>query len=352
MNPKSDPIRVSRNTQLGEKVVFVDGISGTGKTMMGPILSTFHRVEVQRIEPIYQYACILEFLKRMSDDAAGCLIKMYIDRACYSAMIGRETNFRWKDISGVLSNPGGWRYLARLFMPDGDPVLARIEKERPILNITSEQILGTSAPLFSALGERLNVVEMVRNPLFLLQHWYSVIGRFGKDPRTFLIWILHKGEHLPWFAHGWEDKYLASNNMDRVIYLIEWFTRLAEDALDRLDEKSRNQVLVVPFERFVVEPWPYLKKLEQLLGTEPKKSLPKTLKRERVPRKLTTAGKDMEIYRRYGWHSPAKGATEVEELQKRWDHAAKEATPEAMDVLARISKDYEDRYISLSTTDS
>ena len=352
LDPKSAAATVSRHTHVAEQVVFVDGLSGTGKTMMGPILATFDRIEVQRLEAIYQYACTLNFLRRVADDAADCLIKIYIDRACYNVMIGREVNFRWKDLSGVLSNPGGWRYIARLFKPDGDAVLARINRERPILHIASQHILGVSAPLFSALGERLKIVEMVRHPIFLLQHWHSVMDRLGMDPRIFTIWILHKGEHLPWFALGWEDKYLASNNMDRAIYLIDWLTRLTEDALAGLDEKSRSQVLVVPFERFVLEPWPYLERMEQLLETKTKKSMLKTLKKERIPRKLTTAGRDLESYRRYSWHTPARGTTEADELQNRWDHAAKEATPEAMDVLARISSAYDEHYMTLSAPNS
>ena len=52
-------ILVSRECQIIESVVFLDGVSGTGKTMIAPILSTFDRVEIQRIEHIYEYVCAL-----------------------------------------------------------------------------------------------------------------------------------------------------------------------------------------------------------------------------------------------------------------------------------------------------
>lgn len=320
--------------------------------MMGPILSSFERVEVQRLEHIYQYACTLNYLDRMSTDAAEVLIQIYLDLACYNVMIGRDVNFRWKDLSGVLRDSARWRYLARLFKPDGDDVMARITEERPIMHIASQQILGVSGPLFSSMGERLKIVEMVRHPVFLLQHWHSVMDRYGTDPRNFSIYIDHKDELLPWFAHGWEDKYLESNNMDRVIYLIDWFTRLTEDALEKLDEKSQSQVLVIPFERLVVDPSPYLNQLKQLLGTTPRRSMQKTLKREKIPRKLTTAGRDLEIYRRYSWHPPSDDSTEDDELQKRWKFAKERATPEAMEVLARMASTYENRYLTPLNADS
>jgi len=343
---------VSRPSHIADQILFVDGLSGTGKTMMGPIMSCFNRVEIQRIEHIYEYSCILRFLQRIEKDAAVELIQMYIDLACYNTMIGRESNFRWKDVSGVLSNPHGKRYLMRLFQPDGDAVLERIERTRPVLQIISHHILGVAETLFSALGDRLTMLEMVRNPIYLVQHWYSTVSRYDNNPRIFTIMLDHNGQHVPWFAYGWEDKYLASNNMDRAIYIIDWFTRMTDDALDRLEEKRRSQVLVIPFERFVVDPSPYLKQLEQLLGTTPRRSMQKTLKREKIPRKLTTDGRDLEIYRRYSWHPPSEDSTEENELQQRWKFAAERATPEAMEVLARMGAAYEEKYLTPLTADS
>ena len=336
---------VNRHKHIAEQVLFLDGLTGTGKTMMAPILSTFRRVEVQRIEHIYEYACILRFLRRIERDAAIALVQMYVDLASYNVMIARETNFRWKDLSGVLSNPGGWRYVRRLFQSDGDPVIARINRARPILQIVSHQALGVADTLFEALGERLTVVEMVRHPLHLLQHWYSYIDRFGTDARDFTIWLYHNGTHLPWFASGWEDKYLTSNKMDRVIYSIEWLSRLAEEAAPTLGEAGHHQVIVVPFDRFVVDPWPYLGQVERALGTKTNWSTRRALRKQKVPRRVTTAGRDLPIYRRYSWRAPSKGSSEAQLLQDRWDYASREATKDGMEVLERMCEAYHERYL-------
>jgi hypothetical protein len=338
-------VEVSRNCQIAESVLFLDGLTGTGKTMMAPILSTLRRVEVQRIEHIYEYVCALNFLRRIEDDAAATLVRMYVDLACYNVMIARESNFRWKDLSGVLSNPGGLRYVARLFQPGGDAVISRINRTRPILQIISHQVLGIASALFGALGDRLTVVEMVRHPLYLLQHWYSYIDRHGTDPRDFTIWFSHNGAHLPWFAVGWEDKYLTCNKMDRVIYTIDWLTRLAEETLHALDDTRRRQVLMVPFERFVADPWPYLQQISDSLGTTTTASTRRTLRKQKVPRRITIAGRDSEVYRRYDWEPPSKDSTEAAEMRKRWDHAVREATKEGLKVLERMCTAYEERYL-------
>jgi hypothetical protein len=336
---------VSRNVRIADQIAFVDGLSGTGKTMMGSILSSFDRVEVQRMDPIHEYICAMRFLGRMEEDAAVALVRMYADLALYNLMIGRESNFRWKDLSGVISNPGGWRYLLRLLQPDGEPVLARIKQARPILHIHSHQILGISRPLFLAFGEGLRFVVMVRNPLYLVANYRPWMGLLGNHPRDFTICFDYQGVSLPWFALEWEGKYTSSNMMDRAIYCIERLARLAEDALDILDDANRQQVVVVPFERFVVDPWPYLHRIEAALATTTTVATGRTLGKQKVPRRLTTAGRDRPIYRRYSWQRPSRDSDESTELQKRWDYVEREATKEGLDVLERLSSSYQERYL-------
>jgi len=236
---------VGRHPSIVPGVIFLDGVSGTGKTMLAPILSTFRRVEVQRIDYIYESICALHFLGRVEDDAAVALIRMYVDLACYNVMIARESNFRWSDLSGVLRNPGGFRYLRRLFERDGRQVLDVIRQRRPILQLICHHALPTMVPLFAALGERLTLVEMVRHPLYLLEHWYSYNDRYGTDPLDFTVWLNHGAACLPWFARGWEEKYLASNRMDRVIHSLDRITRLGEDLLEGSGEEIRRRVIEV-----------------------------------------------------------------------------------------------------------
>ncbi len=338
-------VRVLRSAAIAEQVLFLDGLTGTGKTMLAPILSTLRRVEVQRIEHIYEYICHLRFLGRIEEDAAIALIRMYADIACYNAMIARESNFRYSDLSGVLSNPGGWRYLLRLFKADGEAVVTRIKRERPILQLVSHGVPGAASLLFSAMGERLTLVEMVRHPLYLIEHWYSYMHRWGTDPRDFAICLKHGEANLPWFALGWEEKYLACNKMDRVIYTLEWLLSLFEQGLSGLGQSARGRVVVIPFEHFVMDPWPFLSRLEELLRSRRTWATNRLLRKQKVPRQLWTDGRDLKIYRRYAWEPPSKNSTEAHELRKRWDFAATEASKESMRVLGQLCEEYERKYL-------
>jgi len=335
---------VGRDSHIAPQILFLDGISGTGKTMMGPILGTLDRVEVQRLEHIYEYVCALHFLDRIEDDAAESLIRMYVDLACYNLTIGREVNFRWKDLSGVFANPRGRRYLLRLFQPDGAAAVDRIKASRPIVQIVSHQVLGIAQPLFSALGRRLTIIEMVRHPLYLLEHWSSFMDWIGREPRDFTIWIRHGDSHVPWFAFGWEERFFSSSPMDRAIYCVQWLNERMEDTLAGLSETERKQVIVIPFEHFVVNPWPFIRELESVLDVKVTPSTRREMRRQKVPRRLTTDGRDMAIYRRYNWEAPDRNQTEQELLKKRWDSAARQASGQAMQTLEQMCARYEERY--------
>lgn len=337
-------VDIAKRPFIAQEIVFLDGLTGTGKTMMGPILGSFRRVELGRLEHIYEYLCALNDLKKIDPDAAAFMINLYADLAIYNSMIARETNFRPSDLSGIFSNPHSFEYVKRLFSKDGNVVLERIKQSKPVLQIISHQALGVMDLSFQAFGERLKVVEMVRHPLYLLEHWHSYIDRHGADCRDFTVWIHHKGQALPWFAHGWEEKYIKSSSMDKVIYSIEWLTKKVDQMINALSEAQREQVLTIPFEKFVLGPDPYIEGIARLLNTEPTRTTQKILKEQRCPRRQVTAGPGKDIYKRYGWKRPDPRSNDREEFQKKRAFAEDQASKEALQALDRISQEYEEKH--------
>lgn len=338
-------VEFARRIDFGGQVLVLDGLSGTGKTMLAPILSSMKRVEIHRIEHIYEYVSGVNYLNGMDDKATVQLIQMYIGLAFYNSILGRETNFRWKDLTGVLNNPGGWRYLLRLFRPDGDLAVERMNQDRPILHIVSHQMLGIGHRLFDALGDRLTVVEAVRHPLHLLSHWYSYIDRHGTDPREFTVLLSNNNQALPWFVKGWESKYVGSEKMDKVIYSLDYIATLSERFVDTLEKQRRNQVITVPFEKFVLDPYPYIETISNTLCSSITNATRRALKKQKVPRSITTDGRDLPIYRKYNWRPPTKQSTESMELEKQWKFASQGASQNGLKALYLMCKRYEERYL-------
>lgn len=335
---------ITRPVHLTEKVVFLDGISGTGKTMMAPLLGSFERVEIGKFNHLYEYLCTLDFLKRIETDATESLIKMYVDLDLYNISISREVNLRPRDLSGIFQNPHPFRYLRRLLYQDGAAAALRIKKGNPILHLISHQALSIMGPIFRALGDRVRIVEMVRHPLYLLEHWYPHIDRFGNDPRDFTVWMSWQKHALPWFAHGWEEKYFSSTSFDRIIYLFDYLTSQMDTMVAQLNDKAQRQILWIPFEHFVLEPNSFLRNLEDFLGTKMTSTTNRVLKQQRCPRRRVADGPAKEIYKRYAWKKPDSRINDAVELERKWEFARSHASSEAMTTLEKLCKSYEEKY--------
>lgn len=334
--------KLIRHTHIAEKIVFIDGISGSGKSVLFPVLGSFRNVEKIRIEHIYEYLSILHNLKKIDTDAAISLMRIYADLAIFNQMISREVNLRINDDSGLLNNPKPLEYISRLFYKDGDAVIKRIKELNPILNIMTHQILPNIDLAFHSFEQRLRVVVVVRHPLYMVDHWISYIERYGTDPREFTLWLDYSGKAIPWFTHDWEDKYLASTSIDKVILSIEWLCRKSDEAYERLSDTQKKQIIFIPFEKLVIEPWPYINELVHLLDTKITSATAKALKRQKCPRENLSAGRG---HKRYGWKSQDKNSDDITDYKRRKNFVDSNASADAKEVLHGICTEYEKKYL-------
>jgi hypothetical protein len=133
--------------------------------------------------------------------------------------------------------------------------------------------------------------------------------------------------------------------MEKTIYSIKYLSELIERKHDILLEKYKAKILTIPFEKFVIGPWPYLRQIEESLGTKVTSFTHRVMKKQKVPRKMYAQGVGLKIYKRCGWEPP-KTTSEKEELRLRREFAAKEASAEAMQALDQLSVNYEKKYLA------
>jgi hypothetical protein len=336
-----DPPRVARSPRLVERVVCVGGHPGCGKTMLTPIVGALARVEIQKFNYALEHMCTLALLGRLDQDVADTMVKMLTDLDLYHLTMSREVNFRHSDLSSVFKNPDPWRYVRRLMQKGDAAAFERAQQTRPILHYVIHNLLVISPAMFRALGDRLRIIEVIRHPLYMVKQWRLYVELYGTDGRDFTIWIDHNGQALPFFAHGWEQKYLSSPPMDRVIYAIHHLSQMEKRVMAQLTPAEREQVLFVPFERYVLGPDPYMRSIEALLGTEVTDVTRREMKRQRVPRQRIADGIARPIYKQYGWQPPEAGLSERDELARRRAFVAKEASPEALALLDEMCREYE-----------
>ena len=334
-------MNINRNNNLVNKIVLLDGITGTGKTMFLSLINSFSNTTAAQFIYAIEYISIMSKFNKININEAAVLLKLIADEKYYNNLISREVNFRPNDLSSVLKSGKGFNYIMNLFANDGLYVQNRIDKEKPILSIVTHQLFSSLMPLFHAFEEKLFVIEMERHPLFLIKHWFTWIDLYGNNPRDLTVCIEHSGKSLPWFAYGWEDLFLCSNSIDRVIYSLEWLNQKSDEALLNY---PNNQILFIPFEDFVLNPNPYISKLENILGQDSARNIKKVMRKQNIPRKNIFEGPNKKIYRRYGFQKNNSNKTHQESYQELLIYAQNNASIEAYNVLLRLNKKYEDKY--------
>ena len=283
-------LRFSKIPLLFRKVVFVDGIAHSGKLMLGPILSAYRGVELHRLDTVFEHVAVLQHFGKITMEGAVTLMRFELDEFLYNNMIGRGVNFRPTDESSVFNGLKQERYLRRLFDPtEGDPIIRRIAKERPIYQGLTHDMLGFAKPCFEAFDPDFFIIEMIRHPLNIAERWLNWgwgENRYEKDPRSFILTVESQGRAIPYFARDRSRSYRRLKPGDRVIFdvLSVWNQMLT--CYQGLSRRRRERVLWGKFENFVTNPYPDLVRIERLLRIRRGNKLEPVLRQQRCPREL------------------------------------------------------------------
>lgn len=337
-------LQLRKFNTLTHDVIFIDGLWGTGKSIIGPIVSGMRGVEMQKLAYIFEYLCVLRYLNKLAPDAARAMLAMYSDITQYHNVVGREVNLRWTDHSGPAKNPNSLRYLQRLVGPEGDSVIERINADNLAVHIMSHMILPIGEPLFETFGSRLRIVEVVRHPLYMVSHWHSYLSRFD-GPREFTIAFDVAGNKVPWFAANWAEEYVALSPADRILTSIVRLYEQSFGAIDRLASR-RGSLLVLTFEQLVLDPHRAMQQLEEFLGRAHHPRLRSLLRQQRLPRVLLNQGTG---HKDYGWHATAD-VSEQDAYEKLWEPIRASASEKYLGQFKDLIAKYNARWPSVVST--
>lgn len=327
-----------RNT-FSNDVIFIDGLWGTGKSLLGPIVSGMDGVERVKVESIYEYVSWLFHLEKIDEDGAVWLLRTYADCSQYHNRIGREINLRWSDDTGLRNAPDKLALVRRLFGPEGDGKVEEINGRNLAYCGMSHMLMLAPDLLLPAYGPRVKVIEMVRHPLYMVGHFASYLTRF-ESPREFTMACYRGHAKVPWFVQGHEDRFVRANPTERAVlciaHLYPW--------LDKKMESSRKDGLALldfSFEEAVFETQTMVRKLEQFTGRAHHPRLAALLRKQKLPRETISKGTGHAVY---GWQKTDKSEREV-----YMDMLAKvrsECSADTQDEMGRVISWYNRKYPS------
>lgn len=343
-NP-NQKFKTVRTPYLAEKIVFIDGLEGCGKTLFSTLVSSFDRVEKLTYSYEIEFFCTLHYLNKIDADAVITMVRMLTDLVTYDTMMSREVNFRPSDLSSIFKYPYPYRYIKRLFMKGDYAVPERIKKEKPIIPLTVHKLLMNAQPIFEALKGRLVFIEIVRHPLYMIIQQTLNNDKLIHSARDYSVYYEYDNREMPWYTAGWEELFNNANPVEKSIYYIQKIGDGMREARKNLSGMYDDKILTIPFEQFVIDPMPYMKDIAASINSKITKQTLRTMKKQNVPRKKISDGIPLEVYKRCGWVPPRVGLSEKEELQIRREFAAQTASPEAMMVLDKLCVEYEEQYM-------
>ena len=332
---------INKVESLTNDIIFIDGLWGTGKSLLGPIVSGMDRVEKVKIEHIYEYVAILSYLEKINPDATSWMLKTYGDLSQYNNLIGREVNLRWNDDSGLSINPNMFVYIKRLFKGEGDQKVIEINENNIALNVMSHMLMLVANPIFDTYGDRAKVIEIVRHPLYMVRHWLAYLERFD-SPREFTVSFEHKGIKIPWFVAGWEDEYIEANTIDKVLICIIKLYAWLDDSIDKASTNG-NQILTLSFENLVMTPDKPLKEIESFLGRKHCPRLTALLRKQKIPRKTISQGKG---HAAYGWNKDSD-KSEAQVYEQNLKFIKTNGTSENVSNFLKLIESYNKKYPSI-----
>lgn len=265
-------IEICRLPRLLEHLVMVDGPARAGKTTVSRLISSFERVELERVQEIFDNIGYMTDLGKMDRDAAVSMLRAAADMDIYNLYLSRNVNCRPSDQTGILKSTHPLRYIRRLFSNDGDAAVQRIQSEKPILLQHVHYQLERIGIHFDAFTDSLRVIEMLRHPVDLVAASRS---RFAQNlcdsKRGAYLCIRHKDTSVPVYAKGWEDEYLSANATDRVIRITHGYLVRSLEAYQALSDGHRKHVKFVKFDSVLNDPVEAAEALSGFLGTRPTK---------------------------------------------------------------------------------
>ncbi len=258
-------IKFIRNHVLAKNIGILDGQSGVGKSLIGPIISSLNNCEHWLHDHIIEEIITLLKFKKISLDAARAILGIHVDLDLYNLFIGRDVNFRNYDTSSVIYDGLDKIYSKRLKLKDGDQISKKILLKNPFLIINTHHILMFSNFIKKVFFDRnLIFISVSRDPITVINNFYknNWEKKILNNPRDFSLTVSKNHKDInAWYLNKYEDKNMS---------FIEKYANFVIDYQKFQTRFNHKNHIHVNFEEFTQNPDKYIKIFEKKFGKKTK----------------------------------------------------------------------------------
>jgi len=272
---------------LVKHFILIDGISRTGKFLLGKIVSGFTDTEFFQYVSMIEHLPYLHRLGQLSEEAAIAMLKVNVDEHAYNMRIGRNLNLRYYDASSLYNSNEIDEYLKRSLTKNIDNIVESFHHTNRSSVFITHETLPNIHILFKAYPS-IKIIHLIRHPIDLIHSWYlrGWGHRFGGDPLSFIPVLKGKNEGIPWFAYQWQESYESLSTMDRIIKNIHSVTEMSRETYNQLSANQKNQIVMIQYEKLVEQSNETIEKIASFLNVNISDRMQSILAREKCPSKL------------------------------------------------------------------
>ncbi|OUL43974.1 hypothetical protein B0W81_00915, partial [Prochlorococcus sp. HOT_208_60] len=172
----------SKNKNYNSKIVIIDGLSGCGKILVAELLKAIKNTEIVKLETTFDHIPILFSYEKIEKYAAQSILKTIFDKLIYYNNIGREINLRKNDLTFSLNHPKKFSYINSLLKkPNSDKIINKKLSPKQIFPFMVHMSTFNNT-LLEETFNNLNIIYILRDPLFILETYSSYLDRINSDP--------------------------------------------------------------------------------------------------------------------------------------------------------------------------
>ena len=284
------------------KLVFIDGLTRTGKSLLSGILPSLNHFEHIDFANNFELLMSSYYCKKTQFDyLKGHVHKYFLEKA-YNKLISRSVNFRPSDQTGVKNYAFSNIYKSRLLKTEGDQILKELYKSKNY-NLYQTHDMMLHIKTLDKLNLDLKILEIYRNPFDLTYGWIKkdLLNRFNNDER---LWVYPKIKFSNNFYGIWYHNYIKKyfniwkklNNHEKSALMVA--EMIKKSIFNQKNNKVKFSIKTMRYEEIIYDD-NLIPKLEKFFKTSKTKFTKKFLKKMNIPRKsIEKDQKDKKNYLR------------------------------------------------------
>lgn len=212
-------LNLEKRNRINAETIVIDGFWGCGKSLLYNLLPSLKDILRAKYLPEYEYIHILNNEKLINDDIARWYLNNLLDKSYYNASIGRESNLRWSDDSGLKNSNNKLKDIMLLFSKDGESALEKFKNKNCAQLIFTHNLSLSNNSLIKLYSSDIFFIEIIRNPIFVISNYENFLMRFD-SPKEFTPSFYINDKKFPWFTSSYKESLENLSNIEIAILTI------------------------------------------------------------------------------------------------------------------------------------